>query len=76
MDEHVKAQHIHKGLNLFRQLCEPNRLRDLDVFQCNCAEHDLDCECFWEQCEAWAKVDWVITELIDARRSLNRENPV
>jgi hypothetical protein len=46
------------GLNLLRQLVGgKNALRQLDVFQCNQGEHDPDCECFWEQCEAWAKAD-------------------
>ncbi len=44
------------GLNLFRQLVSGrNALRQLDVFACNDGEHDAGCECFWEQCEAWAK---------------------
>lgn len=47
------------GLNLLRQLVSgKNSLRTLGVFSCNQAEHeDVDCECFWEQCEAWAKAD-------------------
>lgn len=47
------------GLNLFRQLVSgKNPLRSLGVFSCNQAEHeDVDCKCFWEQCEAWAKQD-------------------
>lgn len=47
-----------RGLNLFRQLVSgKNKLRDLDVFACNDGEHDAGCECFWEQCEAWAKAE-------------------
>jgi hypothetical protein len=43
------------GLSLFRQLVRgKNSLRILDVFPCNQAEHNEDCECFWEQCERWA----------------------
>lgn len=47
------------GLSLLRQLVggSENSLRHLDVFQCNEAEHSGRCECFWEQCEAWAKAD-------------------
>jgi hypothetical protein len=47
------------GLNLFRQLVSgKNGLRTLGAFPCNVAEHEsVDCECFWEQCEAWAKQD-------------------
>lgn len=47
------------GLNLLRQLVRgSNSLRTLEVFPCNQAEHeDVDCKCFWEQCEAWAKQD-------------------
>lgn len=45
------------GLDLFRQLVRgKNALRQLDVFACNDGEHDAGCECFWEQCEAWAKM--------------------
>lgn len=46
------------GLNLLRQLVSGNNaLRDLDVFACNGGEHEAGCECFWEQCEAWALAD-------------------
>lgn len=47
------------GLNLLRQLVgRKNALRTLGVFPCNNAEHlNVDCACFWEQCEAWAKQD-------------------
>lgn len=47
-----------KGLSLLRQLVSgKNALRDFDVFPCNDSTHDDNekCECFWEQCEAWAK---------------------
>lgn len=54
------------GLVLFRQLVSgSNALRDLDVFSCNFAEHNDGCECFWEQCEAWAKAD---AALVDTAR--------
>jgi hypothetical protein len=50
--------HNEIGLNLFRQLISGgNALRDLDVFPCNDPDHDLNCECFWEQCERWADAD-------------------
>jgi aspartyl-tRNA synthetase len=46
------------GLDLLRQLVSgQNALREMDVFACNAEGHDLRCECFWEQCEAWAKAD-------------------
>lgn len=51
-------ERLEQGLNLFRQLVSgKNALRDLHVFACNDVDHDLDCECFWEQCEAWAEID-------------------
>lgn len=54
----VSPSRDETGLNLLRQLVSgQNALRDFDVFQCNVTEHDLDCQCFWEQCEAWAKAD-------------------
>ena len=44
--------------DLLRQLVSrQNALRQLDVFPCNEEAHELDCECFWEQCEAWAIQD-------------------
>jgi len=44
------------GLSLFYQLVggDDNALRTLDVFPCNVLDHQDDCECFWERCEAWA----------------------
>lgn len=46
------------GSALLRELVGGNNaLRHLDVFACNRGEHDEGCECFWEQCEAWAKAD-------------------
>lgn len=53
-------EHTETALALFRQLVTgKNALRELEAFACNEAEHDHDipCECFWEQCEAWAKAD-------------------
>jgi|ERR1041384_5444714 hypothetical protein len=57
-DTRVSPSRDETGLNLLRQLVSgQNALRDFDVFPCNVTEHDLNCECFWEQCEAWAKAD-------------------
>jgi hypothetical protein len=55
--------HIETGLNLFRQLVRgKNALRVLDVFACNYGEHEEGCECFWEQCERWARGDLPVVQ--------------
>lgn len=59
---------VEAGLSLFRQLVSGhNALRMLDVFACNQAEHGPDCECFWEQCEAWAKADGLVANKEDGK---------
>lgn len=57
--ESEAVKHAEVGLSLFRQLVRgKNSLRTLEMFPCNQAEHeDVDCKCFWEQCEAWASRD-------------------